>query len=769
MLTWLMNPLMLGLGGLAVLSPIVIHLLNKRRFKIVHWAAMDFLFEAEKKNRRRVQIENFLLLMLRCLAMLLIGLLLARPFLPSSVANLLQQDAQYERVVLLDDSLSTRVLNGNEPSIDVARDSIKRLITELAESDETDDWLTVMLTSNPAQPLLANEPITRNTLPALIETLDGIEGADSAANYTSSVGELRRYVGGQTENIGRVAYVYSDMRSVDWLEAVDLGSESAPNKLLNEAAQDAAELFLVDTGGPNDDNLAIIGLRSLDLQAVDKVVRFSVEIANYGSSTANDIRVVLQVDDATPQYQVAPSIPPGQTAELIFPYLFTSRAGEDSEGGRIAGKGDASLGPSFRNYRVSASIDRQAFSREELAADQLMEDSSAAFAARVLEGIPILLVDGDPSAVSERSETHYLHSLDVLGTGLSMRVVTASKLESVSLSEYRVIFLCNVDEASADRIKSLKQWTEDGGALVLMPGNKVRATAFNQSFYRDGTGLSPAGLEAIAGDPTMNRWVNFEVAPQVHPSMRVILESDDTSLSKVDVFSWWTSIIDSKEIGKSIVVPLRLSDPDNSVAMAERRLGNGAVILYTVPGDGDWTMWPSSPTFAPVMIDLIDYLVGSVGENTNVRIGGQVSYPVDLSVYDSRVSLRDPGGDKVEAVARPTDETVAGKENVLYRVQFNEILRRGFYEIGLKRNTGETESVLFASNTDPRECQLKRLPESATEGDFFDEKIKRVSAMELKGARVVGGNTEIWPQLLIFLIAVLALEQFLGWWFGKKR
>ena len=95
MFSLLMNPWMLGLGGLAVLSPIVIHLLNKRRFKIVNWAAMDFLFEAEKKNRRRVQIENLLLLLLRCLAMLLIGLLLARPFLPSSVASLLQQDAQY--------------------------------------------------------------------------------------------------------------------------------------------------------------------------------------------------------------------------------------------------------------------------------------------------------------------------------------------------------------------------------------------------------------------------------------------------------------------------------------------------------------------------------------------------------------------------------------------------------------------------------------------------------------------------------------------------
>ena len=55
MLSWFLNPWML-LGGLAIASPIIIHLLNKRRFKVVQWAAMDFLFEADKKNRRRVQL-----------------------------------------------------------------------------------------------------------------------------------------------------------------------------------------------------------------------------------------------------------------------------------------------------------------------------------------------------------------------------------------------------------------------------------------------------------------------------------------------------------------------------------------------------------------------------------------------------------------------------------------------------------------------------------------------------------------------------------------
>ena len=249
------------------------------------------------------------------------------------------------------------------------------------------------------------------------------------------------------------------MREVDWLDAVEITSDSAPNKLLNEAAEDAVDTFLIDTAGVNDQNLAIVGLRALDLQAADKVVRFSVELANFGNVTANDVRVVLQVDDAPPLYQVGPSLAPGQTTELIFPYLFS---GTDEKSLALGQEGAAPL--KFENYRVKAAIDRQAFSREELLADQLIEDSQAVFAARVLNGIPILLVDGDPSAVSERSETHYLQSLDVLGTGLNMNVVTASKLESVSLSEYEVIFLCNVDEASPDRIAALKQWTEDGGA-----------------------------------------------------------------------------------------------------------------------------------------------------------------------------------------------------------------------------------------------------------------------------------------------------------------
>src|SRR5687768_16210926 len=69
-----------AVAGLALASiPIVIHLLNRRRFKTVQWAAMDFLLRAMKKNRRRLKFEQWLLLATRCALLALLGLALARP------------------------------------------------------------------------------------------------------------------------------------------------------------------------------------------------------------------------------------------------------------------------------------------------------------------------------------------------------------------------------------------------------------------------------------------------------------------------------------------------------------------------------------------------------------------------------------------------------------------------------------------------------------------------------------------------------------------
>src|SRR5262245_47966344 len=82
--------------------PIVIHLLNRRRFHRVRWAAMDSLLAALKRNRRRLRMEQWLVLLLRVMAVTLLALLVARPQVTGSVLG----DVRTHHVVCLDDSAS---------------------------------------------------------------------------------------------------------------------------------------------------------------------------------------------------------------------------------------------------------------------------------------------------------------------------------------------------------------------------------------------------------------------------------------------------------------------------------------------------------------------------------------------------------------------------------------------------------------------------------------------------------------------------------------
>ena len=72
-----LNPLLLWALPMAAV-PIIIHLLNRRRFQKIPWAAMEYLLAAMKRNRRRLRMEHWILLALRTLAVLLLVFLVGR-------------------------------------------------------------------------------------------------------------------------------------------------------------------------------------------------------------------------------------------------------------------------------------------------------------------------------------------------------------------------------------------------------------------------------------------------------------------------------------------------------------------------------------------------------------------------------------------------------------------------------------------------------------------------------------------------------------------
>src|ERR1051325_5204716 len=126
-----LNTAALTVGGALVSAPILIHLINRMRFKRLRWAAMEFLLKAQKRSRRRLIIEQLLLLMLRCLLVLLTALLVSR-FLGFSFGSVADQETIH--VVILDDTLSMtdrwEDKEGPQSAFKVAKDFVAKKIVD---------------------------------------------------------------------------------------------------------------------------------------------------------------------------------------------------------------------------------------------------------------------------------------------------------------------------------------------------------------------------------------------------------------------------------------------------------------------------------------------------------------------------------------------------------------------------------------------------------------------------------------------------------------
>src|SRR5438128_9444287 len=74
-ITGLLTTLAVAAGAASI--PIIIHLLNRNRYRVVTWAAMRFLLTAQRKNTRRMRLEQWLLLAIRTVMVLLMVVAMA--------------------------------------------------------------------------------------------------------------------------------------------------------------------------------------------------------------------------------------------------------------------------------------------------------------------------------------------------------------------------------------------------------------------------------------------------------------------------------------------------------------------------------------------------------------------------------------------------------------------------------------------------------------------------------------------------------------------
>ena len=591
---------------------------------------MDFLLEAERKNRRRILIENLLLLLLRCLAVFLIGMVLARPFMPSQWTGKLLGSNDFERIVILDDSLSMQATQDNVAAFDQAKESLARMVRALA-TDRGNNSLTILTTTAPEERIRNANVVNATTQDEILAELNTLQPSSKAGDIGVVLQEVEQYLNSQPKNVNRVVYVISDMRDRDWNAPAPGDGAGQPKRVLERLAKIASGCFVIDVGQGDGDNLIVQDVRSEGLLVAGVEQRFDVVVANPTAKAIEDVEVRLTVGDATPLLREIETIPANGTSTATFSYTFVAPVKGDSD--------EESKSPP--PVRISAEVRS---TRPEVV-DRLVLDSQSSFPARLLTGIPALLVDGDPSATFGRAETFFLRrGLSPRGefrSGVAVKVATETELESLSLERYQVIFLCNVFRLSDERIAALEEWVRAGGSLVLAPGDQVEEDYFNQKLYKGGKGLAPFELRGILGDETEEKWVHFTIEDQNHPAFKVFEGAGNPFLKDVKVFRYWNTATPGEK-PENLSVPVRLSDLDHSIAVAEKTFGAGRVCAFAVTLDGDWSNWPDDPSYVFCMQELVRHLAGNTANAGLVRVSQPLKQWVDLTQHRVEAIVASP-------------------------------------------------------------------------------------------------------------------------------
>ena len=746
------SPILLWSGLIAVSLPIIIHLLNKRRFRRVDWAAMDFLLQAQKINRRRVKLEDLLLLLLRCLIVALVGFMLARPFLTFDSGAGLLGAARHERVILLDDSLSMNARIGGTTPLAEAGKAVMNWVGTLASSN-ADDSFTLLLSSRPDRALYRDEPLTEDAINQILEDLKELEVADVSTQLPKALAEVEEMLdpseGGSSVN--RIVYVVSDFRTRDWSP----GDEKDLFERLRRIAEKSAGLYLVDAGGDavgSVDNVTVERIAARDKALIAGVPsEFEVTVRNRATTAVTDLNVRLTAGEMLPMERVIDRIGPGKTGAASFTFTFSRPE-------------DLSL---LEPFRLEAEVTPDS-------GDALADDNVRYFPARVASGLDVLLIDGDPSSSYGESETFFVEkALAPRGpaiSGLDLTVVDDTELDTLPLGDYEVIYMANVYRLNDTARQRLEAWVEDGGSVVIALGDQIDAESYNDDLYAEGEGLLPISLTGIQGDEEANTWALIHPLELSHPVLRLFEGSGSPLLEGVKVFQWWGNAVSPEALaGGEVEILATLTDDNKTPLLVESSYGEGRVMTVTSALDLGWNNWPTeAASFLIILQEMTRHMAPKRTDEGVFPVGGALSHQLELTEFRPDGTVRTPAGSRVPVRALPK---TGGEQSTTWEVRFDDTPRRGFYEIVLTPTEGgEPEGFLFAANVDTSEGALERVGREAMEAEFGEAPVKMVTASaSLIDLGATKSRSEYWRWILYALLAFLCVELLYGWWIGARR
>ena len=726
-----LNPIML-FGLTAVSVPIIIHLLNRRRFQKVVWAAMRFLKLSVEQNQRRMQIEDLILLALRCLLLALLALALARPALMSNSKDVFGQ-SKVIGAIILDNSYSMGVSDGTQTRFEKARQAALQALDAMPAGSAT----ALFLASDIVQGLIAEPTFDFNLARKLIREAPLSDRAtDLLPSIQKAIDTLKNRLA-----IRKEIYLVTDGQAAGWRQMPDIQTAL-------EKAKSEIKTHLILVSEHEERNLGVSDLHlASGLSPAKQPLRFEVKVTNYGKEEARDTRVALNVDGEPPtdEFTIA-SIPSGATKSIsLFAKLRTEGF-----------------------HSVTARIPE----------DRLPADDKRSVVVRAIKEVRVLLVDGEPGNEPRESETYFLqHALTPVPTDalpdyfIKTTTITAVELSQVQLDNYDAVVLANVPDCSEATLKSLELYLRRGGGLMIFPGGRVNVPFYNEQLLNRYNFL-PAALGTAHGQADQDeKYFALQDKDYQHSVVSIWNDPGSGTLGSAHFYRAFDlkaaaprKVISGQgkqqEAGDPQII---LKYDDGSPAVMERTWGLGRVVLFSSTADTAWNDLPVRLAFVPLIHRTLGAIVQRQDEGLNVRVGEKFTRRINQEALDK---------DAVFFKPRQTDALRDMRRvelvNGMPLLQYDQTDLAGVYDVKI---ADPPMNLKFAAQTQPSESSMEEL---STAQLMTLKNVTNVMEctpnFSLKGlVERDRSGVEFWLPIAILVLLLAGVETFLGQWFSRAK
>jgi len=565
-------------GLFAIAIPVIIHLINFRKPRKILFSNVSFLQEIQQINKKSTQIKQWLILLMRILAITCLVLAFANPVYKKRSNNSINAQNlatdNTSTVIVLDNSMSMQAQDENGTWLNNAKSYVQTLLNNEIVGDEY--CLLTIDNARYSQSFVRSQKI-KEMLPQLKPTASvyTLQEVMSKANIWLQQGKYAK----------KRMYVISDFQKSTFGDSVQKnGLGKYPTYFIPVAKNTPSNLTL--------ENVQIL----TQIIEINKPVSIKTYIRNYGDKSLTDQTLTLQLD------------------------------------GKVIGTQTFSIGANTQqelNFNFTIKETGWHYGVLQLNDYPVTFDNQRYFSFYVPEGKKILLIKGN------NENTDYLKiAFESMQSKKAFVVDIRNENEAATLNfeQYDGIFLVGMHHFSMGLIQSLKQYTLTGKGIVFFPSKDADWNEYNLFAQSVGSG-SFAKTETQA-----QKFQEFDIQ---HPLFTNVFEKDKQGKIESPDIKQYVAFKPSAQSIHNVIISLRNGQPFLSeVQVKQDNVKGGKVYYFAVAPNLTWGDFVLHSTFAPLVYRTALSIAGTVQYDGFYLIGQLVSITLPTQDKKSPILLK---------------------------------------------------------------------------------------------------------------------------------